>query len=141
MNNSSNESMGVWEHPIDLHYASSSLTGWPQIIFTLWKQDNLQRNEIAGYGCIRVPTCPGIHTIEVPLWRPEGTWYQEWASQFLNGGLPYLTDPTCIAFPHGTNKHNGRHRLVTTSAGTIMIELQVLCKGFTEHGVVMNSNG
>ena len=140
-NSTSNESsIGIWDHPIDIHYSTSTLTGWPQIIFTLWKQDSYQRNEIAGYGCLRIPTCPGIHTLEIPLWRPEGTWYQEWANLFLNGGIPYLTDTTCITNPQGTTKHNSRHRLATVSAGMIMIELQVLCKGFMEHGVIMNHN-
>ncbi len=39
----------AWDHPFDVHYACSTLTGWPQLVITLWKQDGLQRNEIGAW--------------------------------------------------------------------------------------------
>jgi hypothetical protein len=31
-----------WEHPLDVHFRSASLCGWPLLELTLWKQDDAQ---------------------------------------------------------------------------------------------------
>jgi hypothetical protein len=89
----------LWAHPIDLHYTCSTLAGWPQLVVAVWQQDQYGRNEIgelhvpltfpigwysgwlivstAGYGTARIPPTPGVHSIEVVTWRPEGTMLQE----------------------------------------------------------------
>jgi hypothetical protein len=45
---------------------------------------------------VRVPTSPGVHTLEIATWRPEGTWAQELSAWFLGGGTPQLTDTTMV---------------------------------------------
>ncbi len=86
----------------------------------------------AGYGTLRIPTSPGVHQVEIALWRPEGTWWQETAASFFGGGLPHLTDPSLVPDPASGA---GRHRLATVTVGTAAVDLQVLVKGFGEKGV------
>jgi|EP00802_Teleaulax_amphioxeia_P021862 hypothetical protein len=60
----------VWAQPIDVHYVTTSLRGWPSLIVEVWAQDSGGRNEIAGYGVAHVPCAAGHYELEVPLWRP-----------------------------------------------------------------------
>jgi len=127
----------VWEHPLDVHYSSATLTGWPQLLLTLWRQDAAGRNEVCGYGGVRVPPCPGLHLLEVACWRPEGSALQELCASFLGGGLPHLTDTTMVAYPEAGR----RHAIVTETAAVVSVELNVVCRGFAQRGVVFSEVG
>ena len=35
--------MHIWSHPIDVHYASSDLYGWPKAIFRTWRLNNANK--------------------------------------------------------------------------------------------------
>ena len=59
VDNPENIDYAVWSHPIDLHFATKGLKGWPKLHFEVWHQDNFGRNEIYGYGFCHVPTSPG----------------------------------------------------------------------------------
>jgi hypothetical protein len=89
-------------------------------------------NERFGYGSARVPPCPGLHSLEVACWRPEGSALQELRAAFLGGGLPHLPDPKMVSAPLA----NRRHAVATASAALVRVELNVLAKGFSERGVV-----
>jgi hypothetical protein len=60
----------VWAQPIDVHYVTTSLRGWPSLIVEVWAQDSGGRNELAGYGVAHVPCAAGHYELDVPLWRP-----------------------------------------------------------------------
>ena len=122
----------LWEHPIEVQFSCATITGWPMIVLTIWRQDEYGRNEICGYGSARIPPCPGLHNIEVACWRPKGTFYQELHAWFLQGGLPHLTDQTMIVLP----ETGQRHKIYTSTEAVVSLEINVLCKGFTERGIV-----
>jgi B9 domain-containing protein 2 len=123
----------VWEHPLDLFLSTTSLTGWPQLQVAVWQQDELQRNEIVGYGSALVPVAPGQHRLEIATWRPEGTALQELRASYLGGGLPQLMDTRCVTNPAEAS----RTGLATTTTATVEVEIQVLARGF--EGVVLSS--
>jgi B9 domain-containing protein 2 len=123
----------AWGHPLDVHYACSALTGWPQLVVTLWAQDNFSRNEIVGYGVARVPTSPGAHALEVATWRPLGSASQELSAFFL-GGVPHLSDPGHMLLEAGA-----RHVLGTVTSALVQVELQVLVRGFESQGVALEA--
>jgi B9 domain-containing protein 2 len=123
----------LWEHPIDAHFSTSSLRGWPQLVVTVWTQDGLSRNEVVGYGAARVPPAPGAHGLEVATWRPEGTWAQELRVAFLESGLPQLEDERPVWDPAA----KARSGLCTSTSATVEAELHVLAKGFAEQGVAL----
>lgn len=35
----------IWAHPLDLHYSTSSVVGWPKLFFQIWFQDLYGRND------------------------------------------------------------------------------------------------
>ncbi|CAI6343864.1 unnamed protein product [Macrosiphum euphorbiae] len=61
-----------WCHPIDIHFASKGIQGWPKFHVQVYHYDNYGRSEIYGYGFCYVPTTPGTHTVDCHTWRPIG---------------------------------------------------------------------
>lgn len=56
----------VWNFPIDLTYNSTNVFGWPQVILTVFSVSPGGREQIIGYGCQHLPTCPGRSTLPSP---------------------------------------------------------------------------
>ncbi|XP_056395043.1 B9 domain-containing protein 2 isoform X2 [Hyla sarda] len=110
VDNPQNEDMAFWSHPIDIHFATKGLQGWPKLHLQVWHQDSFGRNELYGYSFLHIPSTPGTHTLLSPTWRPLGTW-QEQISQMFVGGGPQLKSPNLI--------YGGadRYRLQTTAMG------------------------
>ena len=75
----------IWAHPIDMHYASKVIAGWPKLHLQVWSQDNLGRssfgthlfcfpfNIVVGYGFCHIPTAPGTHEVRCATWKPVGS--------------------------------------------------------------------
>ena len=84
----------AWNHPIDLHYRTTSIQGWPKIIVQIQQLDNFGRLRIVGYGFAHLPCTPGLHNISIPCWRPTGTPNEELTAHFL-GNMPQLLDGGC----------------------------------------------
>ncbi|KAG7275388.1 hypothetical protein CRUP_021586 [Coryphaenoides rupestris] len=61
-----------WSHPIDLHYATKGLQGWPKLHLQVWHQDSFGRCQLYGYGYCHVPSSPGHHRLRCATWRPWG---------------------------------------------------------------------
>lgn len=55
--------MTSWSHPIDLHYATKDLHGWPKLHLQVRHQDPFGQSEIYGYGYCHVPSTTGHHRI------------------------------------------------------------------------------
>ena len=119
----------VWEHPIDVHFRSSSLAGWPMIRFHVWHHDSNGRNEPLGHGAVRVPTCPGIYDdIGCSTWRPKGGVIDE-ATTFFLGGAPRVVDERTVT------STDDRRGFKTVSSGTVLLRLSILLKDAERHGL------
>ncbi|XP_038623327.1 B9 domain-containing protein 2 [Tachyglossus aculeatus] len=120
--------MAYWSHPIDLHFATKGLQGWPKLHLQVWSQDGFGRCQLAGYGFCHVPTSPGSHRLECVTWRPLGSWQERLAGAFVGGGPQLL---------HSDVVYSGadRYRLHTAAAGTVVLHLTVLPRHFARYGV------
>lgn len=123
-----NEDFAYWSHPIDIHFATKGLQGWPKIHFQVWHQDSYGRNELYGYGHCHLPTSPGMHTIECVTWRPAGT-TREQISQLFVGGGPQLRNPDLI--------YSGadRYHLRTLAMGKVHLRLGIMLRNFDKYGI------
>ncbi|KAL7482053.1 hypothetical protein ACHAW6_007739 [Cyclotella cf. meneghiniana] len=110
----SDDGVLVWNHPIDVHFASASMQGWPRIVVQVWELDEFGRSILAGYGFMHLPTNPGDHDIEVNCWRPIGSILEELQSFFL-GTSTCLVDED-IVFGKAWEK---RSQLSTVSSGVV----------------------
>ncbi|XP_077582763.1 B9 domain-containing protein 2 [Stigmatopora nigra] len=120
--------IAYWSHPIDVHYATKGLQGWPKLHLQVWHQDWLGRCVMFGYGYCHVPSSPGHHRIHCVTWRPTGSVLEELSQKFVGGG-PQLRNPDII--------YSGadRYRLRTEAVGTVELELGIIMRHFDKYGV------
>ena len=128
VDNPENDQFAYWSHPIDLHYATKGIQGWPRLHVQVWHQDVHGRNQLYGYGFIHIPSSPGYHEIECPTWKPNGTFQEELKSYFV-GGCPQLKNPDLI--------YSGvdRYKLHTTAMGKVHLKLNLIFRNFDKYGV------
>ena len=49
----------IWNHPIDIHFKTTSVKGWPRLIVELWKIDKYGLCTPVGYGFTHLPSNAG----------------------------------------------------------------------------------
>jgi Ciliary basal body-associated, B9 protein len=67
------DEVACWNHPIDLHYTTKSMQGWPRLLLQVWQLDAYGRLALQGYGFCHLPSVPGSSEVSVACWRPAGT--------------------------------------------------------------------
>lgn len=117
-----------WCHPVDVHYATKGVQGWPKLHVQVWHHDTYGREELYGYGFIHVPTSPGNHVLQCVTWQPVGSFRDQLLQEIVGGG-PQLRYPNVI--------YSGadRHRLQTVTRGTVHLELNIIVRNFEKFGV------
>mmetsp|Transcript_37078 Transcript_37078/g.111058 ORF Transcript_37078/g.111058 Transcript_37078/m.111058 type:complete len:404 (+) Transcript_37078:2185-3396(+) len=115
----------IWDHPLDVHFTTASVIGWPRIVLQIWALDEYGRANLAGYGFTHLPTSPGQHDIGIQCWRPMGSLLEEIQAFFL-GSMPHLTDEDYIF----GKAWQDRYRLVTAPAGEVHLRLHVVQRSF-----------
>ncbi|XP_077292604.1 B9 domain-containing protein 2 [Arctopsyche grandis] len=123
------EGPAIWSHPIDVHFSSKGIQGWPKIQLQVYCLDYIGRYWIKGYAVVSVPCSPGLHTIETPCWAPASTSIYERVSQYFLGGGNQLLSPDVLY----TGKD--RYKLKTHSEGLVKLRLEVILKDFIKYGV------
>lgn len=118
-----------WNHPLDLHLATRGLSGWPHLQLQIYHLDDYSRVHLAGYASVDLPTRPGVHSIDVPAWRPLGTFSEELARYFVGGGIE-LPDWNAVSGGGSDRLH-----LRTTPAGVVHLEVGVIFRDFRQFGV------
>ncbi|KAI9104843.1 B9 domain-containing protein [Phlyctochytrium arcticum] len=118
----------VWSHPIDLHYATKTIAGWPKIQVQVFYNDSFGRNELVGYGFTHFPTTPGQHQLDISTWRPI-TSYWDGIRNFFSGSSPVLRNLEMIHTPAD------RFRLTTQTMGNVHLEIGIMLRNFEGYGV------
>ncbi|XP_013133860.1 PREDICTED: B9 domain-containing protein 2 [Papilio polytes] len=118
-----------WSHPIDVHYATKGISGWPKINFQVSCLDSLGRSWIVGYGCCSIPTAPGNYAVKVPCWSPAPTTITDRLRQYFLGGSHQITQTDVISL--GVD----RYKLTTQSKGNIELNIDIIFRNFTQFGV------
>mmetsp|Transcript_12731 Transcript_12731/g.18581 ORF Transcript_12731/g.18581 Transcript_12731/m.18581 type:complete len:192 (-) Transcript_12731:1032-1607(-) len=121
------EGLHVFAHPLDLHFATDSIYGWPQLVFRVWRLDEVGRIDLMSYGVCALPCTSGVFSLEVPTWRPLGKWYEETMAFFV-GGPPRLLNQDIL-----TADVSKRSQIKTISSGTLHLDLEVLLRNFGVH--------
>ncbi len=73
----------VWNFPVDVSFKSTNVHGWPRIALSVYGIDYFGRDVVRGYGSVPVPLQPGVHKLEVEMFRPL-------SSSSLNSVLSWL---------------------------------------------------
>lgn len=120
----------AFEHPVDLHYVSGNILGWPKMYVEVWSVDSHGRHSVQGYGCQTMPTRPGHYELDIVLWRPEGDFSDKVAAFFI-GSTPE------ILYKNMVLSGNDRFGMQCLSTGTLRLRMGVIVKDFNLHGVMM----
>lgn len=120
----------VWNHPIDLHFTTANMKGWPSIILQVWNLDSYGNASILGYGFTYFPATPGIQEVEVNCWRPKGTLLEE-VSHFFLGSSIRLTQERIIL----DDAWEKRQNLVTILTGKVKIQISCIVRYFDQQCV------
>lgn len=119
------DGIAQWNTPLDFTYAFTSVDGWPQLLVTVMETDIHERQQLAGYGVLRLPVQPGMHTRIVPVSRPRGSWTQRMTSFFVGGRARY-DHPLVLLSSDSRFGHE------TESVGTIELQISVALQGFDQ---------
>lgn len=117
--------VAAWNTPIDLTFAFTATDGWPMLLLTVFETDAYERQDLGGYGVVRLPTTPGTHIRQIPISRPRGTW-SDAATAFFVGGRPRYDHPGVLL----TGESRYGHEMV--SMGMAELEISVILQGFDE---------
>ncbi|KAJ8682994.1 hypothetical protein QAD02_018786 [Eretmocerus hayati] len=86
----------VWDHPIDIHFATQTLQGSPKVLLQVFCRDEFNRIIFVSYGISSIPLRPGLHSIECHTWKPIGNWQDKLKDKFLGTTLQ-LKSPDVLA--------------------------------------------
>lgn len=64
--------MHFWCHPIDFHFKTTAINGWPKVVFRVWRVDDADKIDVFAYGLMNLPRTPGYVEIECNTWIPFG---------------------------------------------------------------------
>lgn len=127
------EGIATLNHPVDVHFTTSSSEGWPFFVCEVWeRQDASQDRIFRGCGCVFMPTSVGRHVLEVKLWRPADL-----------VGIAGITDtimqqnPDLRGLRELVVKPYVRSEIATKSCGVAQIVINTVTHGFMENGVVI----
>ena len=122
----------VWNHGLDLHYATNNVTDWPRLTVKMYAlNQNSQLIPIA-CGTASLPTEPGPFELRIPCWRPlaQDFWRDLMAS--WSGASPVPLPESSVI---DSKASISRRTLVTVNSGTVVISGDVLLRKFSVHGV------
>eukprot|EP01029_Cantina_marsupialis_P008652 TRINITY_DN2040_c0_g1_i2.p1 TRINITY_DN2040_c0_g1~~TRINITY_DN2040_c0_g1_i2.p1 ORF type:complete len:218 (+),score=26.87 TRINITY_DN2040_c0_g1_i2:312-965(+) len=115
----------IFSHPLDAHFTTTSMEGWPKIKFEVLKLNKYGRSETLGYGLIQIPCCAGEFDIECPTWRPIGGTKDKLEEYFIERTVQLLSNETVLEAAH-TN----RCRISTTATGVLFLRLNIILRHF-----------
>ncbi|XP_049866720.1 B9 domain-containing protein 2-like isoform X3 [Pectinophora gossypiella] len=119
----------VWAHPIDIHYVTTGIQGWPKLVLELSCLDTLGRSWVVGYSCCSLPAEPGHHNITVACWAPAASTLTDKVRQYFLGGSNQLIQTDII------NLGKDRFKLNTQSKGNIQVQIDLVLRNFSQFGV------
>ncbi|XP_063358398.1 B9 domain-containing protein 2-like isoform X2 [Cydia amplana] len=123
------ENKVIWTQPLDIHYITKGIQGWPKLVLQVSCLDSLNRSWIVGYSCCSLAAVPGYHTIKVPCWAPAATNLSDRVKQYFLGGSHQLLQTDLI------NLGLDRYKLHTESKGNIFLQIDIILRNFSQFGI------
>eukprot|EP00128_Syssomonas_multiformis_P017186 Colp12_sorted_trinity150504_noHs@34104 len=118
----------VWNFPLDVTFKSTNAYGWPQIVLSVYGLDGMGRDVVRGYGAIHVPTVPGRHIRQVPMFVPVSSSKLQSFTSWLLGQHPEFIDTKIVA------SNQGREVTRVRSQGMVTIQFNILQKDVKKFG-------
>lgn len=121
------ENAAVWDHPIDVHYTTGTLEGFPRLIVNVWSLDDHGSASLEAYGFCSIPIASGNYKLSCKTWRPTGTSQEEITRAFIHAGPQLKTDGAIFE-----RFADDRVRLTTVGSGEVEINMSVVLRNIEE---------
>eukprot|EP01062_Namystynia_karyoxenos_P011715 TRINITY_DN14209_c0_g1_i1.p1 TRINITY_DN14209_c0_g1~~TRINITY_DN14209_c0_g1_i1.p1 ORF type:complete len:213 (+),score=50.80 TRINITY_DN14209_c0_g1_i1:88-639(+) len=122
----------VFAHPIDVHYRTRNIQGWPRLVVHVWRQDQWGRKDFVAYGMAWVPCSTAGATeqeITVQTWQPQPPTCLDRLRSAVLGGATQLREPSMVW------RSDSRYRLSTVGFGQVHFRLSVIAQHFEEFAI------
>eukprot|EP01064_Diplonema_japonicum_P021372 TRINITY_DN30903_c0_g1_i1.p1 TRINITY_DN30903_c0_g1~~TRINITY_DN30903_c0_g1_i1.p1 ORF type:complete len:193 (+),score=26.64 TRINITY_DN30903_c0_g1_i1:22-579(+) len=125
----------VFAHPIDIHFRTQNIQGWPKLVVHVWHQDGYGRKDFVAYGMAYLPCYTSGFSneeIEIQTWTPVDTSSVSCLArlrEFLLGGTPQLRDVDVV------HRMENRFTLSSRPAGQIYFQLSLISQHFDRFAV------
>ena len=116
----------VWDHPVDVHYTTRSLEGFPKIVVHVWNLDEHDCASLVAYGYCAVPMASGTYELTCRTWRPVGTSQEELTRSFVHAGPTLKSDAAIYE-----RFSDDRPRLSTIGSGVVTFRLSVVMRNIS----------
>ncbi|CAD7926326.1 unnamed protein product [Amoebophrya sp. A120] len=116
----------VFNHPVDLHFATASIAEWPRLNFQVYKLDVFGRMDPLSVGSLNLPCNPGTYQLACRTWSPLSQRSQEDVYGYYVGGRPQLVEPIEVLDRRSTSTNPERSSLITETSGTLFLNVDIL---------------
>ena len=127
-----NDEGAVFAHPIDLHFRTQNIQGWPKLVVHVWSQDSYGRKDFVSYGTAFLPCYTSgfcEEEVEIQTWTPTPPTFMARMRELLLGGTPQLKDDSLV------HSMDSRYRLQTVPGGQIFFRLSMVSQHFDRFAV------
>ncbi|KAJ0000815.1 hypothetical protein NQD34_005835 [Periophthalmus magnuspinnatus] len=118
----------IWNFPLETTFKSTSPSGWPQLVVSVYGPDVFGNDVVRGYGATHIPITPGQHSRTIPMFVPEPTWRLQKFTSWLLGRRPEYTDPKVVA------QGEGRGVTRVRSQGFVTVSFHIMTKDMRKLG-------
>lgn len=123
------DNKSVFAHPIDVHFATRGIQGWPKLTVELLSVNSLKQFYPVGFGFTYVPAKPGFHKLKIATWRIAPlTALDSIKEKFFSGGFTIVKKDLILS---GTE----RYKISTISSGVVEVELSLVFKHFRKYNI------
>lgn len=118
----------IWNFPLETTFKSTSPSGWPQLVVSVYGPDVFGNDVVRGYGATHIPITQGQHSRTIPMFVPEPTWRLQKFTSWLLGRRPEYTDPKVVA------QGEGRGVTRVRSQGFVTVSFHIMTKDMKKLG-------
>jgi hypothetical protein len=123
------QGLAIVSHPIDVHFQTSAVEGWPVFIFEVWDRTHAEVKGFHGCGCVWLPTRPGRHCVEVAVWRPKSEGWRGLVEQLVPSHPDITKIRELSMSPYLRSQYS------CEQVGKLQVNVFVASSGFGYHGV------
>lgn len=129
VNKSRYDNYSIFCDPIDLHFGTRGIQGWPKLSIEVFSVNSLDQFYPVGFGFAYLPTKPGLHSLSIATWKiSPATFFDSVKEKFFTGGFTIVKKDLI---------HSGieRYKISTISAGIVEVQVNLVFKNFRRFNI------
>ena len=129
------EGRHIFNHPLDLHFFTASIAGWPRLHVQVLKLDRNGRMQTVSYGSVALPLAPGYQELHCGTWAPVSTTLRGRMSAACGFGSAHINVPRSALLDGRLPEV--RSEMITRTSGAICLTMDTVLRNAHIHGILM----